>query len=174
MVVKKEYDDLESLVSEATNIDCEFGVSFITKYDSATVILKELLGYTELTPFLIEISDPSFDGYDKEFIISVSNDDEVFCEKFYRNGKYLSPDDGVVFVLPDCSDECISHIYKYRYSFFIDVGINDDIDCPINNYMKSEDRKDIIIRDESGKAIGYGKFISFDELGCSITCVLNN
>lgn len=174
MVVKKEFNDIESLVSEAIDIDCEFGVSFITKYDNATVILKELLGYTELTPFLIEISDPSFDGYDKEFIISVSNDDKVFCEKFYRNNKYLSPDGGVVFVLPDCSDECISHIYKYKASFFIDVGIDDDIDRSINQCIEPKDWKEIVIRDENGRAIGYSKFISSDNLGCSITCILDS
>lgn len=172
MLVRKSFNDIGSLVDEALDVDCEFGVSFITKYDNAIIILKELLGYTELTPFLIDISDPSFDGYDKEFIISVSNDDEVFCEKFYRNDKYLSPDDGVVFVLPDCSDECISHIYKYKASFFIDVDINDDIekcDCCEDNdvYEKT-------IKDNDGNIIGYVRVSKSDNLCCSIISLFDD
>ena len=171
MLVRKSFNDIESIVEDALDIDCEFGVSFITKYDNAIVILKELLGYTELTPFLIDISDPSFDGYDKEFIISVSND-EVFCEKFYRNGKYLSPDDGVVFVLPDCSDECISHIYKYKASFFIDVDINDDIEkcecCEDNDvHVKT-------IKDNDGNVIGYVRVSKSDGLCCSIISMFDD
>ena len=171
MLVRKSFNDIESIVDEALDIDCEFGVSFITKYDNAIIILKELLGYTELTPFLIDISDPSFDGYDKEFIISVSND-EVFCEKFYRNGKYLSPDDGVVFVLPDCSDECISHIYKYKASFFIDVDINDDIEkcecCEDNDvHVKT-------IKDNDGNVIGYVRVSKSDGLCCSIISMFDD
>ena len=59
MLVEKSFIDIENTVEDALEIDCEFGVSFITKYDNAIVILKELLRYGETMPFFIDISDPA-------------------------------------------------------------------------------------------------------------------
>lgn len=151
MLVEKKYVDLESMLEDALSIDCDFGVTFVTKFENASFILKEILSFSEFMPFLIELSDPSFDGYNKEFIISVSNDGELFCEKFYRKDKYLMPDDGVIFVLPDCSDECISHLYKYNDCFYIEVGFEDceldenDCECIVHtdDFVKSDSKKDL-------------------------------
>lgn len=126
MVVRKDYKDIESMIDDALSIDNDFGITFITKFENATSILKYIFAFSPFTPFFIELSDPDFDMYDKEFIVSVNNNDELFAEKFYRKDKYLIPDDGVIFVLPDCSDECISHLYKYENSFYIEVGFDDD------------------------------------------------
>lgn len=126
MVIKKEFNSVEYVVDDALSFDCDFGVSFITKYDNAVIVLKELFKYEEVTPFLIDISDESFDGYNKEFIISVNNDGDVFCEKFYCKDKYLAPDDGLTFVFKDCTDECISHLYKHQDCIFIDVDFEDE------------------------------------------------
>lgn len=126
MVIKKEFNCIEDIVDDALSIDCDFGFSFITKYTNASIILKELFKQEELTPFLIDISDESFDGYDKEYIISVNNDGEVFCEKFYRKDRYIIPDNGVNYILKDCTDECISHLYKYEDCIFIDVVFEDE------------------------------------------------
>ena len=126
MHVGKSFVDIESMICDALEIDCENIVSFIAKYDDAAIILKELLKYDEFNPFYVDLSDPSFDGYDKEFIISVNNDGDVFCEKYYRKYGYITPDDGLTFVLPGCSDECVSHLYKYKDRLFIDVEFEDE------------------------------------------------
>lgn len=129
MVVRKEYENIESMVCDALDICCESSATFIAKYDSAVIILKELLGYEEFVPFLIDISDPLYSGYDREFIITVNDNDEVFCEKFYRNNKYIIPNDGVIFITLDCSDECVSYLYKYTDRFFIEVGFDEGVEC---------------------------------------------
>lgn len=126
MVIKKEFNCIKDVVNDALSIDCDFGVSFIAKYTNASIILKELFKQEELTPFLIDISDESFANYDKEYIISVSNDGEVFCEKFYRKNRYITPDDGVNYVFKDCTDECISHLYKHQDCIFIDIDLDDE------------------------------------------------
>lgn len=150
MHVEKNYVDLENMLDDALSIDCDFGVTFVTKFENASFILKEILSFSEFMPFLIEFEDPSFDGYDKEFFISVNNNGEVFCEKFYHKDKCFMPGDGVIFVLPDCSDECISHLYKYNDCFYIEVGFEDDeldennCDCIIHadDFFESNLKKD--------------------------------
>lgn len=172
MLVEKSFIDIENAVEDALEIDCEFGVSFITKYDNAIVVLKELLRYGETMPFFIDISDPSWDGYDKEFVISINNDDEVFCEKFCRDGKYLSPDDGVVFILPDCSDECLTHLYKYEDCFFVKANIDDDIEpC---NCCQNDDVYERVMKDEDGNVVAYARISKSGDLCCSVISILND
>ena len=151
MVIRKEFEDIEHLVDEALSIDCEFGVSFIATYEDAAIILKEVLSYDdELVPFSVEIGDPSFDGYDKEYIISVNNG-EVFCEKFYRKDRYLCVDEGINFVLSNCTDECMAHIKKSRDGFVVKVSFDDDIEpC---NYCSTHDCDKGVIHDEDGNII---------------------
>lgn len=127
MVIRKKFNCIEDVVDDALSIDCDFGISFITKYANANIILKELFKQEELTPFFIDISDESFAGYDKEYIISVNNDGEVFCEKFYRKDRYVVPDDGVNYIFKDCTDECISYLYKHQDCIFIDTDLDDEV-----------------------------------------------
>lgn len=126
MHVEKSFVDIESMICDVLEIDCESIVSFIAKYDDAAIILKELLKYDEFNPFYVDLNDPSFNGYDKEFIISVNYDGDLFCEKYYRKDGYITPDDGVTFILPGCSDECVSYLYKYRDRFFVVVDFEDE------------------------------------------------
>lgn len=123
MLIKKEFEDIECMVCEAVEIDCNDGISFISKYDNAILILKYLFEYDDIMPYHIEIFDADWDGYDSEFIITLDDCGNVFCEKFYRNDRYLYPPDGVTFILQDCTDECREHIRNNndRYSFFIDA-----------------------------------------------------
>lgn len=133
MHVEKNFVDIESMICDALEIDCENIVSFIAKYDDAAIILKELLKYDEFNPFCVNLNDTSFDGYNKEFIISVNDDGDVFCEKYYRKDGYIIPDDGVTFILPSCSDECVSHLYKYKDRLYIDVEFVDEFNpCKCN------------------------------------------
>ena len=129
MVVRKEFKDIECMINDAVSIDANDGVSFVTKYDNAALILKELLGYEQLIPYFIQLTDPSWDRYDKEFIISVNNNGEVFCEKYYRNDKYINGD-GIIFILPDCDEECVTHLHStcYEYDILVDVSFADNTD----------------------------------------------
>lgn len=88
------------------NPSCNFSV--ITKYDNAIKVIKHLLMRDNTMPAYIEIADALYDGYDKEFIIGIGNGD-VYCEKFFRD-TYISPGDDVLFILDDCSDECVKHL----------------------------------------------------------------
>lgn len=127
MVVKKRYEDIEDMINEAVDIDTECGTSFITKYDNAALILNELIGHEKFMPYFIELSDPAWDWYKKEFIITINNDGEIYCERFSRNDKYLSSEDDVYFVLPDCDDKCVEFVHNSENaSVIVDVTFEDD------------------------------------------------
>ena len=132
MVVRREFKDIENIIDEAVDIEVDGGVSFVTKYDNAALIIKELFGYEQFVPCFIQLSDPMWDGYDREFIISINDNKDVYCEKYYRNGRYLNSEDGIVFILPDCCEECVSHLH----SADCDVGIFIDVD--FENYDDTE------------------------------------
>lgn len=129
MDVRKRYDDIEDMINDAVNIDIDCGISFITKYDNAALILKELIGREQFMPYFIELSDPSWDWYDKEFIITINNDGEIYCEKFSRDGKYINSEDDVYFVLPDCDSDCVEFVHNNgNESVIVDVTFDSDED----------------------------------------------
>lgn len=133
MVVRREFKDIENIIDEAVDIEVDGGVSFVTKYDNAALIIKELFRYEQFVPCFIQLSDPMWDGYDREFIISINDNKDVYCEKYYRDGRYLNNEDGIIFILPDCCEECVSHLHSADYdgSIFIDVNFEnyDDVEC---------------------------------------------
>lgn len=154
MVVKREKVNIENLINEAMEIEGK-DISFIAKFDIASVILKELLAYDDkLMPCIIEIGEPSWDGYDREYIVSVF-DGDIFCEKFVCDGSYLTPNDGVTFILPDCDDKCVSYLHNKEFEdrIFVDitdlVDENDVVECDDCNYHE------YIIRDGNGIGVGY-------------------
>ena len=125
MVVKKGFKDIKDMITEAIDIDVESGISFITKYDNAALIVKELLGCYGLMPHFIQLSDPMWDSYDNEFIITVNSDGDVFCEKYCRDGKYLLSEDDVIFILPDCTVECAEFIYGNNDCVIVEIDFKD-------------------------------------------------
>lgn len=110
MYIHKKYNCVDDLVDNILNGDNFGEFSIICKFDNCRMVLKSLIKYGELLPFLIEIEDPMWDGYDKEFIVSVS-DNDVFCERFFRDN-YIHIGDDPVYVLSDCSDQCIEHVQR--------------------------------------------------------------
>lgn len=86
-------------------------VAIIAKYEEARRIIKELLciGYDLRS---IDIHDSMFDGYDDEFIISVSNaecENEIYCEPMLRENGYLTDESTIIYVLDNCSSKVLSH-----------------------------------------------------------------
>ena len=140
MHVEKKYKNIDEIIYDSRCVGCQRDISFITKYDYAAVILKSLFNCCDVTPRYIDISDVMTDGYEKEYIISLNEDYDLFCERFYRNNKYLRPDDGIECVLPDCSDECMEHVAKGEYdcSLFINVSLDRENDEACKNACESD------------------------------------
>lgn len=109
MVINKTFADMDEL------FDVIFGSKFpdnfciVGKYEAARTALKKIIVVDDTVPCNIEISDELWDGYDKEFILTISNND-IFCEKLFNNDRYLYFEKDVVFIMPGCSGECIDYI----------------------------------------------------------------
>lgn len=103
-------DDIEELVatvmSDVENIDIAYRI--IAKYEEASAIVKELLQYEETSAYHLEIWDEGWDGYDKEFLITIDSTLAILCEPLYQDGDYLSYDSDKVFIMDGCSQKSVA------------------------------------------------------------------
>lgn len=81
-------------------------------YDDALQLMRELLTYEEVEPFTISISSEQFDGYSKEFYITLAGDLQLFIEKAIGpKGGYLNFEDDCLVLYPDTNSAIIEKNY---------------------------------------------------------------
>lgn len=102
-------DDIEELVTTVISEyeDIDMGYRIIAKYDEASAIIKELLQYEETSAYYLEIWN-DFEGYDKEFLITVDSSLAILCEPLYQDGICLSYDADKVFIMDGCSQKSVA------------------------------------------------------------------
>lgn len=72
-----------------------------------------------------------WDGYDDEYILSM-NHDGIWLEKFKReDGKYLTDESTITYILDNCSSKVIPHC-KGKNVYEVTVGIDEDDECDCN------------------------------------------
>lgn len=125
-------------------------VSVVAKYDEAKEIIRELV-YYDYNIAQIEIEDPSWDGYNDEFEVSVING-EIFCSKIKYNDKYLGLCSSIVFFMEDVNSKCISAfpdaILKYE------VQIDEEC-CDACCECKESDNTSFHLVEEDGEMHGF-------------------
>lgn len=144
---KKQYENImefcEDIVDTYECLDDEdnMGVTVLAKYEEAKEIISCLCMF-DYDINSIEIESPDWDGYDDEYIISLV-DDEIFCEKNKRNGKYLCSESDYMFVFDDCNSKCLEKISAneiYEVSIFDedeeDFAFEDD--CDEDDYFEDD------------------------------------
>ena len=115
------------LVEETKDIVCA-----VVFYDDAKQLLKEL-GYIEETVFAnINLEDPEWNGYNKEYYITIDKDYEISVEPAWheksewRDACYFKMCDGIVLVHSDANSKILEAIKDCEcYEFSID----DDFEC---------------------------------------------
>ena len=159
------------LVDQILDSDYADSVAIACKYDTARYVIKELLTDSDIVPYAIELQNIIWDGYDKEFLITIKGND-LYCEYFYRNGSYLYWGDDVTFVLPDCSKECVDFIKKnvepkqacFEVEFTCDGCDEEDDD---------EEESVEFIKDDDGNTIGLSVSSSEDFDDGTVTTTLS-
>lgn len=142
---KKQYENImefcEDLVDTYECLDDEdnMGVSVVAKYEEAKEIISCLCMFDYDINF-IEIEPIECDGYSDEYIISLVND-EIYCKKNKRDGKYLYSESDYTFVFDDCNSKCLNYIHSdtfYEVSIFdeenfeLEDEFKDDCDCAVS------------------------------------------
>lgn len=129
-IIKQIYfEDFASLACEISdNFDMvkdEFGdIAIIAKYEEAKEIIAELV-YIGHSLVSVRMSRPEWDGYCDEYVISL-NHDGIWCEPMKRNGKYISDESTMIYILDNCSSAVIP---QCRGNILIEVGIADEEEC---------------------------------------------
>lgn len=133
-------------------------VSFVGKYDDTKVLIKELLLSDDET--FISLADLEPDGlysYNKEYIVSLDNEMNVWVEKAYDEDDecYIWIGDNCVLVADDCNSALLKAIEsKEVYEVGYDLGDECKCDC-----CKAENQETItrVVTDDSGKIKGFEK-----------------
>lgn len=93
-------------------------VSIVDTYDSIKMILHRLLRNQDLNIVSIELETPELDGYEKEYLLSIEDSGDIWVEKLYVDGRYLSYATDVVFINEDADLNSLAllnsaHIIQY-------------------------------------------------------------
>ena len=111
-------------------------ISAYGKYDVIKELLEEFLadGFEIGGDICLETSDST--GYDKEFILYLTEDGVSVCKAF-EYGKYLNDYPDVAFVHEDCNSKMLKNI-ESRMIF--EFAINDDCDFDDEDELYCDDR----------------------------------
>ena len=124
------FDDFEDLACDIADkfdmVKDDFGdIAIIAKYEEAKEIIAELscIGYSLES---IRMSRPEWENYHEEYLISLNNDG-IWCEEMKSDGKYLTDESTITYILDNCSSKVIPQC-RGKIVYEVTVGIDDD-DC---------------------------------------------
>ena len=124
------FDDFEDLACDIADkfdmVKDDLGdISIIAKYEEAKEIISELscIGYSLES---IRMSRPEWENYHEEYLISLNNDG-IWCEPMKSDGKYLTDESTITYILDNCSSKVIPYC-KGNIVFEVTVG-TDKCDC---------------------------------------------
>lgn len=145
-----------------------YNVNFIGYYDDAIKVIKALAKYDDTYIHQVAIEPVEWDGYDKEYLVTLDTDLGIWCEKCQReNGEYLELDDGLVLIADDCNSailKCIysDDVYEVSYNFAEDADecetnckeIDENDDESLDNYINESIHMSFT---KEGKLAGFSK-----------------
>lgn len=110
-------------------------------YEDAIVLLKELACYEDTSLKNIEVSEPVFNGYDKEFYVTLDADFDVWVEEaFYETkdenhkGYYrFGGDDVIALIGSDVNSQIIKASEGSSYVAEIEINNNDSEDNDVDD-----------------------------------------
>lgn len=103
------------------------GIEIIAKYNEAKEIVENLILCGKKI-HSIKLEDSEWSNYTDEFSI-ILYDDEIWCEKYKLDGKYLTTGASVSYILDDCNSKVISNCMS-DVKIEVGIGDEDEIACP--------------------------------------------
>ena len=157
------FDDFEDLACDIAGkfdmVKDDFGdIAIIAKYEEAKEIITELscIGYSLES---IRMSRPEWENYHDEYLISLNNDG-IWCEEMKSDGKYLTDESTITYILDNCSSKVIPYC-KGKIVYEVTVGDDED-DCDSSECACKKDEKPTTTSKESyfinGKSVDKSEF----------------
>lgn len=157
------FDDFEALACDIADkfdmVKDDFGdIAIIAKYEEAKEIIAELscIGYSLES---IRMSRPEWENYHEEYLISLNNDG-IWCEPMKLDGKYLTDESTITYILGNCSSAVIPQC-RGKIVYEVTVGIDED-ECDECECACKKDEKPTTTSKESyfinGKSVDKSEF----------------
>ena len=125
-------DNLDTFADE----DDYSSVGVIAKYEQTKEVVQEAVSFG-FDIKNIELEEPEIDWYDKEFIITLNNNREIWCQKmwhpdnrFHKAG-YIYGEDNVTYIHSDCNSKVLEN-YDMNNDVIVEFSIGDEEDCDID------------------------------------------
>lgn len=136
------FDDFEDLACDIADkfdmLKDDFGdIAIIAKYEEAKEIIAEL-SYIGHSLESIRMSRPEWENYYEEYLISLNNDG-IWCEPMKSDGKYLTDESTIIYILDNCSSKVIPYC-RGKIVFEVTVGA-DENDCDCSECACKKDEK---------------------------------
>jgi len=163
-----DISDVTELMYREVQSGCS-DVSFIGLYDDAVKVIKELMFYDGVYPYQILIEPEEWDGYDKEYLVTLDSDLCVWCEKVCREHGYIEIETDCALIADDCSSVLLKKIFcddekMYEVSYDLDYEEESNCECDGNCecccFAKNDDEHEVVTRvttDKNGKVMGFEK-----------------
>ena len=164
------YESIEDLCADVDDI-VEEGydgvIDIVAKYNEAKEILRELV-YFDYDLEFVELEPVDWDGYDKEYSISVDADRRtISCEKLWHDDRYYHSDAEVVYFMDDVNSKVIYSYDEESEMYAVHVGDcdGDCKHCHVNDEIglsSEEDNKHVDV-DKDGDIPGFNMSYSDDD-----------
>ena len=156
------FDDFEDLACDIADkfdmVKDDFGdIAIIAKYEEAKEIIAKLscIGYSLES---IRMSRPECKNYHEEYLISLNNDG-IWCEEMKSDGKYLTDESTITYILDNCSSKVIPYC-KGKIVYEVTVGDDED-DCDSSECDCKKDEKPTTSKESyfiNGKSVDKSEF----------------
>ena len=155
----EDYEDFACAVADTydrvKSDDKYNSVDVVAKYEDTKEIIRELVGMGYGIAFINELADPEYDGYDDAFIISLLDDDEIWCEPVKRKNGYIFVEADVVYIFDDCNSKIVPKIESDEI-YEVEIGNEyDDCDGVCENCPAHDETYLHTSEDEDGNAHGF-------------------
>ena len=165
--MKIEYiEELADIVMNEVDVndDDEKSISIIGKYEEIKEVLKAIIAGYEVDIMGLELPHPGWNGYDKEYDLSVwSCDGEITinCEAIQRDGEYLNLEGDILYIFDNCSSKILQKTdYHKSYSVSVD---DDECECDCCEYCDcNNEDKELSTTEKSHYSIN-GRSVSKEE-----------
>lgn len=133
----ENYEELsEYMVDKAQDGFYTVAVLF---YKDALNLLRELMCYDAVEVEALDIHSKEYDGYNKEYYVSLADDMVVSVEPAYVNGRYLDTEADLTLIDGDANSAIIKNLPDNKcHEIYIGISENSEM-------IKDEDKKAIRI-----------------------------